>query len=87
MRGLKPITTEPWANDALRFLDNTVERRGDYTDAGEVDLLRTINYVRKHGRAPSDIQSKLFEESVEYQEAVEVNNALCHRAPSPLLVI
>ncbi len=68
--GLKPVTQEPWANDAIRFTDATVEKRGDYTDAGEVELQRMIQHVRNHGRAPPDIQSKLYDESSEYQDAV-----------------
>jgi len=70
MRGVRPITTEPWADDAIRFTDLTVEKRGDHTDAGEREMLKVIQHLREHGCAPPDIQTKLYEESAEYQSAL-----------------
>lgn len=70
MAGLKPITTEPWADDAVRFLDESVERTGDFTDAGEVELRKRLEHMKQYGTPPATIQSDLFEESLEYQEAV-----------------
>jgi len=68
--GVRPITTEPWADDAIRFTDLTVEKRGDHTDAGEREMLKVIQHLREHGCAPPDIQTKLYEESAEYQSAL-----------------
>ena len=68
--GVRPITTEPWADDAIRFTDLTIEKRGDHTDAGERELLKVIQHLREHGCAPPDIQTKLYEESAAYQSAL-----------------
>ena len=71
----------------MRFLNKDVERRGDFTDAGEAELATRLQYRRANGKTVPDVQSELFEESQEYQEALLVGCSCLHILAAPRMQV
>ena len=67
--GIKPITAEAWSKDTERYASPWDRIGIGYTDAGDAEAHRRfLEWKRYNG--PNDVQRKLLDESMSYQEAI-----------------